>query len=223
MDPNPRRLLAGSPSSSEAVGSLQNTPETKLTAFSPEELRSENRAVKSGITRPHVPPTFALNVSSRPTSSGTAGASSVRALSDPFVGPSNALGAGLSSSLSFNNLPQLSPAATSFTPLGRQNLSLPAAAVKHRDEIGDSRTATPKPNASYSSLASQATAPAAVYGTNHATMSQPPSASQIVTSTFPKYGAFSTEHRTSRYLSVKYIPVTTPLSDVETIFNVSHP
>jgi len=211
MDPNNLRLLAGSPSSSEAVASTQNTPETKLTAFSPEELRSSHRAVKTGIVRPNVPPPFALNIYSRPSSSGNAGNSTTSAFSDPFVGPSSLVGTGLSSS----DLPKLSPAATSFTPLGRQSLSVPVAAVKHRDETNESRATTPRPNDTPINLAAQNTASTASNGAAQA------STSLTEASAFPKVGHFTSDHNTSRYLMVGQVAMRTPLADLEAFFNVS--
>ena len=222
MDSNRRRLLAGSPSSSEAVGSQQNTPETKLTAFSPEELRSEHRAVKTGLARSNIPPAFALNLYSRPNSSHEAGSSSVHASSDPFIGPSSTIGGGLSSSLSSTDLPRLSPVATSFTPYGHQNLSFPASAVKHRDETHESRAATPRPNGTLSRLPSQGTSSSVAIEAIQTAVPQAHQANQSLIAVFPKYGEFSTDHETSRYISIKRIANTTPLSEIQAIFNVSH-
>jgi len=211
MDPNNLRLLAGSPSSSEAVASTQNTPETKLTAFSPEELRSSHRAVKTGIVRPNVPPAFALNIYARPSSSGNSGNPTAFTSSDPFVGPFNVVGTGLSAS----DLPKLSPAATSFTPLGHQGLSVPVAAVKHRDETDESRATTPRPNDTPINLAAQNTASTAATGAAQT------SASLTEAATFPKVGHFTSDHNTSRYLMVGQVAMRTPLADLEAFFNVS--
>lgn len=210
MDPNNLRLLAGSPSSSEAVASTQNTPETKLTAFSPEELRSSHRAVKTGIVRPNVPPAFALNIYARPSSSGNAGNPTASTFSDPFVGPSNLAGIGLSAS----DLPKLSPAATSFTPLGRQGLSVPVAAVKHRDETNESRATTPRPNDTSINLAAQNMASTAATGAAQS------SASSNEASAFPKVGNFTSDYNTSRYLMVGQVAMRTPLTDLEAFFTV---
>ena len=223
MDPNYRRILVGSPSSSEAVGSHQNTPETKLTAFSPEELRSGYGAPKTGTVRPNIPPAFTLSVYPGPVSNDQTSNTSGRASSDPFVGPSSIGGIGLNSSLSTNDLPKLSPAATSFTPLGRPHLSLPAAATKHRDEITQPLVATSGPSATTGNLASEGTAVTAATEVNQAAASQSLLPSQADASTFPKVGDFTSDYDISRYLSVKQIALTTTVSEIQTIFNVSNP
>ena len=223
MDPNHRRILVGSPSSSEAVGSHQNTPETRLTSFSPEELRSEHRVPKTGIVRPNNPPAFTLSVYPGPGPNDTTSSTSGRASSDPFVGPSSTGGLGLNSSLSTNDLPKLSPAATSFTPLGHHHLNLPSAAIKHRDEITQPLVATSGLGATTDNLASHGTAVTAATEIDEAEASQSLLPSQADASTFPKWGDFTSDFDISRYLSVKKIALTTTVSEIEAIFNVSNP
>lgn len=201
MDPTNFRLPAGSPSSSEAVASTQNTPETKLTALSPEELRSGHQA--GNVAKANVPPTFALNVF--PASNGNAG--NTGRPSDPFVGPSNVIGTGTRSS----RLTHLSAAATAFKPTGRHHVTLPGGAFKHRDDTTDSRATTPRATATRNNTA--ATASTSTTNVN------PLLAVRALV--FPKFGAFSTDHDTSRYLMIGQVALRTQLSELEGIFNVS--
>ena len=220
MDPNHRRILVGSPSSSEAVlGSLQNTPETQPTAFSPEELRSEQRVPKAGIARQNVPPPFALHVYPKPSTSNNFSTLSASGASDPFVVPSSAAATGYPNS----ELPKLSPVASSFlSPTGLQPPSLPASAsIKHRDDINDRRSATPRPGTALSSLLpSRVGSPAGIEVAASANSQLHPVGSSE-SRTFAKVGHFSSDCNTSRYLMVGRVPRKTSLAELESLFHVS--
>ena len=219
MDPNYRCILVGSPTSSEAIpGSLQNTPETQPTAFSPEELRSEKHAYKTGIARQNVPPPFALHVYSKPGSSNAAANLAASGSSDPFVVSSSTAAAGYKAS----ELPKLSPVASSFTPsAGPKGLSLPASVFKHGDETADHRSAIPGPSTAFGSLLpSRVASPPGTEGAAPANLQlYPPGSSE--SKTFAKVGNFSTEFNTSRYLMVSHVPLKTTSAELESVFPVS--
>lgn len=218
--------FAGSPSSSEAVNSAQNTPETKLTAFSPEELRSGYKATKSGITRPSVPPAFHLNVFSKASPSGKT--SNVPALgsADPFVGSSNVL----SISHHPNRGHKLSPIASSFTPLGsrdsffgsdtRQSFNLPATTSS--TSIGSSGTKFGGPSSSINGFSGNL---GTYDGRSTASADLTPRQSQPQTAgspkKFSKIGQFSSDINTSRYLFIGRIPTRTSMMELEQFFHVS--
>lgn len=194
MDPCHRLMLVASPSSSEAAaGSLQNTPETQPTAFSPEELRSEQHGHQPSVPRPTYPPPFNLHLHHKPGPSNYVGQSSASSSVDPFVASSTAAGAGAKAS----QLPKLSPAASSFTPsAGSQNLNTATHAIKHRDDYDDYRTVTPRPNTAFQSPADA--------------------------KAFAKFGDFSTDENTSRYLAISQVSRNTTLAELEAFFHVSH-
>ncbi|KAL8829706.1 MAG: hypothetical protein Q9191_001859 [Dirinaria sp. TL-2023a] len=161
-DTNYRRILVGSPSSSDPVpGSFQNTPETQPTAISPEEVRSEQRVPKAGISRQSVPPAFGLHVYPMPGPGNHVSNISASNSLDPFVVSSRAAAAGYQAT----GLPKPSPSASSFTPsTGVQPVNLPASAGnKHGEDNSDHHSATPRPRATLSSfLPSQVGSSAAV-------------------------------------------------------------
>ena len=218
---------AGSPSSSEAVNSAQNTPETKLTAFSPEELRSGYKAAKSGIVRPNVPPAFGLNVFSKASPSGK-GSNIPAALGsgDPFVSSS----AGLSTGRSLNDGPKLSPIASNFIPLGaqqgifghgtRQNFGLPASTSN--TSIGSSGTNFSGASPSINIFSGKH---GAYDGRSAASASVTPHRSQTSATGSPrkfmKVGQFSSDVNTSRYLFIGHISTKASMVELEQFFHVS--
>ena len=226
IESNHHHGLAGSCSSSDAVNSAQNTPETKLTAFSPEEVRSGYKAPKNGILRPKVPPAFALNVQAKASPSGKASNVSAVGSSDPFVTSSTAAG----SVRGLNDAPKLSPIASSFTPLGsqlslfgsgsRQSFSLPASASVH--SIGSSSadlsgvtssTADFPDNLGHVDGRSAASADVTPRQSQHSLVASPKK--------YPKLGQFSSDINTSRYLYIARISSKTTMMEIEQFFHVS--
>lgn len=107
--------ISGSPNSSEEIESQHGTPETKLTAFSPEDVRLQPRLAEFRTVRSNLPPAFALG-QSQDHLYPTLGANTTVTFGcpDPFVNnASTAYG-----SCSSTPRPRLSPDASSFTPLG---------------------------------------------------------------------------------------------------------
>jgi hypothetical protein len=99
--------------SSDAIESLQGTPYTKLTEYSPDENRSEVKAIGPMAFSADLPPAFPRQASSHlhgpvHKASGV----NISEVQDPFVTSSiNALHVG------FNHGPKLSPTAATFKPL----------------------------------------------------------------------------------------------------------
>lgn len=220
MDKNYRRVLVGSPSSSEAVpGSLQNTPETQPTAISPEELRSEQHVPKPGISRQSVPPTFALHVYPKPGPGNNVSNLSASTSSDPFVVSSSAAAAGYQAS----ELPKLSAGASSFTPsTGLQPVSLPASAgIQHREDINDRPSATPRPGTAISSLLPSQVGSQAGVEVAASADAQPYPVGSTESSAFAKVGHFSSDCNTSRYLMLSRVPRNTSLAELESLIGVS--
>ena len=221
--------LVGSPSSSETVNSAQNTPETKLTAFSPEELRSGYKVTSSGLVRPSNPPPFSLNVYPKASPSGKT--SNVPALGsgDPFV--------STSTSMSASHLPQsgrkLSPVASSFTPLGsgsregsllgsatRQNFFLPASTSNTSlgSSIIDVGGPSPRTNRFPGKLV-----PYDDHSASSADVT-PRQSKAIMASPhkkFLKVGQFSSDVQTSRYIFIKNVSPKTSVAELEQLFHVS--
>ena len=218
---------AGSPSSSEAANSAQNTPETKLTAFSPEELRSGYKMTKSGIVRPNVPPAFSLNAFSK-ASPGGKGSNIPAALgsADPFVSSS----ASLSTARRLNDGPKLSPIASNFIPRGaqqnlfsngtRQTFGLPASTSN--TSIGSAGTnfsgASPSINIfSGKHGAYDGRSTASANGTPHRSQTSVAGSPRK----FMKIGQFSSDVNTSRYLFIGHISTRASIAEIEQFFHVS--
>lgn len=221
-----RNGVAGSPSSSETVNSAQNTPETKLTTFSPEELRSGYKAPKTGLVRLKVPPAFSLEVFSK--ASPNSKASNVPALgsADPFVSSSAALSTGRRP----NDGPKLSPIASSFTPLGshgslfnsstRPNFNLPASTSNASIASAATNFSGLSPSTNrFSGKFEAYDAPSAVSADVTPRQSQPSMAGPP--RKFPKVGQFSSDINTSRYIFIANISTKTSMAELEQFFHVS--
>ena len=110
--PNLHCGFSSSPESSGEIESRCDTPETKLSTFSPEHRRAEQKLSAYNM-KSSLPPTFHLSHPQAKTSpKGKASDSKTHGSHDPFV---------ITSTYSriFNDQPKLSPTASSFTP---QNL-----------------------------------------------------------------------------------------------------
>ena len=102
-----------SPHSSEGVISHHSTPETKLTAFSPEDSRDEPKVVANSGIKIKLPPAFALQgVSNRQIFCGGSSNFASNGAYDPFVTTPNEFSNPITTTIR----PKLSPTATSFTP-----------------------------------------------------------------------------------------------------------
>lgn len=226
IEANHPRGRGGSPSSSETVNSAQNTPETKLTAFSPEELRSGYKVPKSGIARPNIPPAFSLNVQLKASPSGKTGNTSNFVSADPFVGSSTA---AVSTGRGFSGGPKLSPVASSFTPQGsfeslfrsgnRQNFGVPTSTSKH--SVGSSGTDFSDPASSFITFSKDFATHEEHATSANATPRQSQSSSGASSKIFAKLGQFSSDVGSSRYLYIGDVPGKTPMTEIEQFFHVS--
>ena len=105
-------LSTSSPSTGD-VESLSGTPDTKLTTFSPEDVRGGSKVMANSGIKVNLPPAFALQgVPSRTCLNGRVFKATIMA-PDPFTSTSNVA--------PFNRMAndglKLSPTAVSFTPL----------------------------------------------------------------------------------------------------------
>lgn len=108
------QISTSSPDSSEPLDSVQATPATKFSAFSPESTRLSSSSSIRGIIRPRVPPPFDLHLHCKGQhAQGSHKDSAASSFHDPFV-----TGTPLTSTTTRSSLDpsKLSPAAAAFTP-----------------------------------------------------------------------------------------------------------
>ena len=106
-------LSTCSPHSSEGGASYRSTPETKLTAFSPEDLRGEPKAIANSGIKIKLPPAFTLHAASNKVDFvGRVTGPASTEIHDPFTTTRNTLQYATASIAR----PKLSPTAISFTP-----------------------------------------------------------------------------------------------------------
>lgn len=106
--------FTSSPRTSDEAESHRGTPDTKLTAFSPEEVCSPEKSAGGDAVGQDGPPAFTIKPTYAKSSSKAPGSFKAYGSQDPFVivhGP--VTGSKLS-----HEAPKLSPTASSFTPLG---------------------------------------------------------------------------------------------------------
>ncbi|KAL9613748.1 MAG: hypothetical protein Q9167_001762 [Letrouitia subvulpina] len=115
MDNALRHGISSSPNSAQGTDSRHGTPETKLTAFSPEDLRTDQKPTNRITLRSDLPPVFSLSaVPAKASPKGKASHSDVSPQQhDPFVTTKAELTA-----YSTSEPPKLSPTASAFTPMG---------------------------------------------------------------------------------------------------------
>ena len=106
-------LSTCSPHSSEGGASYRSTPETKLTAFSPEDLRGEPKAIANSGIKIKLPPAFILHAASNKVNFvGRVTDLASTEIHDPFT-TSRKAHQCVTTSIA---RPKLSPTAISFTP-----------------------------------------------------------------------------------------------------------
>jgi len=106
--------FTSSPRTSDEAESHRDTPDTKLTAFSPEEVCSPDKSTGGDTVGQGGPPAFTIKPTYPKSSPKATGSFKAYGSQDPFVvvhGP--VTGSKLS-----HDAPKLSPTASSFTPLG---------------------------------------------------------------------------------------------------------
>ena len=213
---------SGSPNSSEEIGSHQGTPETKLTAFSPEELRAQPNLSAYGLVKPNVPPAFSLGKSQGKSSPINLSIGTLFGSQDPFVSASGSASAIRSSNLS--------PTASSFTPFnlqqngfapgGPRGLNPFVSQPENQNDTfgGDSILKTPTVAANLHSEQDQVFLGSQTY-------SNPLASTQLgrhltIEVVPPKIGNFSSESETSRSLMICQISRKTTLKEIDEFFSV---
>lgn len=229
-----QHAISGSSISSEEVESHHGTPETKLSAFSPEVFRTQPKVGAYGAVRSNLPPAFSLTHTQGKSSPKTKLSNlNIFGSQDPFVTNLSCASNGRVS----NNPPKLSPVASSFTPHQSQE-HVPISARPHGSTVS-----LLKPNGQIGilGLSHVAAAPAAgIASTNGdsgnppvivasevpALSASPPNFSKGNTSTegvFIQMGRFSSDDETSRSLVISQIPQTTSSKDIDGFFSVRYP
>lgn len=224
----------GSPRSSEEADSHHGTPETKLTAFSPEDVHAEQNFATASATKPTLPPAFALHqLPVKAIAYGEAFGRVVFGSNDPFVSPSTY---SLNRRIS-GDTPKLSPTASSFTPLGLAKClnrtvetravdpSMPTSTSTNTTSTVSYLTATSVPDTISSSpqlkkylQSVAAEAGLSPIGKRPATATSTPAEILEASSTANQ---FSSDVSTSRSLIVSQIDRTTPAKELSDFFSVS--
>ena len=237
MDSLQQRPASSSPNSSEEMESPHGTPETKLSAFSPEDGQTQPKASEYGLVRSNLPPAFSLgHHHARSSPRARLQNLTLSASQDPFV-TNLSLEA---SSRGPNDAPKLSPVASSFTPFKYQGHALTGTIPNN------SKIAVQKSEAQTSTLylghtisMSSAVSPSINCGlekhTSFVSSQFPASTVTRPNSVVPsigdgnvemdliKIGQFSSEGETSRSLVISQIPRKTSVQDVDAFFSVCCP
>ena len=220
-----QRDVSDSPHSSEEVESHPGTPATKLSTFSPEDVRTEQKISVSTAKDSNLPPAFFLH--SGPTRSSSKGRMqpSLFGDPDPFTTASKA---------SFHDTPKLSPSASAFMPLSlRKNAA---------DTNGQALLARSSPNLDISGIspnegfhtaplqqASQSELKRLLHSVAESTLVSPtsqsptwsPESSTTRNGHATDFGQFSSGSNVSRYLMISDIARNTSIEEFEAFFDVS--
>lgn len=233
-----QHATSGSPISSEEIESHHGTPETKLSAFSPENFRTQPKAGGTyGAVRSNLPPAFSLNHAQAKSSPKTKLSNiNIFASQDPFVTNLSCASNGRGS----NNHPKLSPVASSFTPHKLQEQVLVSARphgsngslLKSNSQVGilglSHVAATPV--LVTASANGDSEKPPVIIGsevpavtTSQPDFSVPLNCQTSAEGVFIKIGRFSSDDETSRSLVISQIPQTTSSKDIDGFFSVRCP
>lgn len=223
---------SASTNSSEEIESRHGSPETKLTAFSPEDVRLQPRLGEYKTVRSNLPPAFALG-QSQDHSGLTNGVSNINPFGsqDPFITDSSAA----YRSRSPRPQPRLSPGASSFTPLESREWG-PSHGLKVNWESG---ITSPQYQGSFSKISYLARTLACGAPTNDCNPEQlrVPTVPKSPTSqlgSMPhntplkievvpvKIGYFSSDGETSRSLIISDVSPRTSPKEVDEFFSVRH-
>lgn len=232
METAPQHTVSGSPNSSEEIESHHGTPATKLSAFSPEDFRTQPKGVAFGTLRSNLPPAFTLGH----TQGNGPKVYTVLGSQDPFVTTPGCTSNGQGP----NGPPKLSPVASSFTPFKLQT----HASVN--STLQSLNISPPKPHgqAAVLDLGYGATSPVPItVSANMVPGGHPlPLCSEVLMSSInqqissvssnshpshepesTKIGQFSSDSETSRSLVISQIPKATSKEDVDGFFSVCTP
>lgn len=231
MDFNRYHVASDSPNSSEEVESQHGTPETKLSAFSPEEFRDQLKLTQHKVGRSSLPPAFTLNniqgngvpkiVLTKAITSGC---------QDPFVASPSLT----STALDFKGVPKLSPMASSFTPLSFQQ------SMVNQGMLHNFTSQSYNPGVQNNGQGLNLFSAPAIYGassaltnagnhsvSNHLGFSTNHTSSRSVSNHLtievvpPKIGSFSSDGESSRSLMISQVRCTTSPKELEAFFSVS--
>jgi hypothetical protein len=229
MDSASLHHTSGSPNSSEEIGSHHNTPETKLTAFSPEDGRLLPRVAEYKTVRSNLPPAFALGQAQGHPGS-TIGLSNTATFGgqDPFITNSSATCRACSP----RPHPKLSPGASSFTPLeSRQKGCISEPNGNRETGLANLQYQSNISKLGYAPRTSGYNTPVNNLNSEHQRFMMPMSPTGLPVSTSPetalkievvpvKIGYFSSDGETSRSLIISDISPRTPSKEVEEFFSV---
>ena len=226
-----------SPISSEEVESHHGTPETKLSAFSPEVFRTQPKAGVYGAVRSNFPPAFSLHHTQGNSSSKASLSNlSIFGSQDPFITNLNVADNGQGST----NSPKLSPVASSFTPrrfhelpcISARPIGLNVSLLKSNSQVsivGLGHVET-KPFPGTASTNNGSGKPPVIAGADVPALTtiQPDTSVSLNGQTsaeggFIKMGRFSSDDESSRSLVISQIPQSTSSKDIDGFFSVSFP
>ena len=226
--------ISGSPHSSEEHGSLRGTPETKLTAFSPEEIPTGLKATAHVSAKSHVPPVYNLNENHRIyTPMQEQGRYVAGSLLDPFTTAKGSL-----ANRGTNPIPKLSAVASEFEPSGclaTINENYGSASTSHLIPQGSSGyNATsaigllaansipdiPQIKSQLKNYPSSLTTDTVISPVSQGSFSSSLGSVTVINS--PSIGPFSTDGSTSRYLRIASGVGRINAKDLEETFNVSY-
>ncbi|KAI4168913.1 MAG: hypothetical protein LQ343_006035 [Gyalolechia ehrenbergii] len=211
--------------------SHHGTPETKLTALSPEDLQFNHFNTAQGTLRSNHPPAFTLGaVPAKGLSKGTAIQSTAAGYQDPFVTTNSNLAAAAS-----GEPPKLSAIAPSFTPLScvetpgegivAHTLMVPVntSGGVHPSPPGGLLPAPLVPETPYGQVSIEGYLSPVAAGT-HFSPSEQTSPSSMrspgIERQPTKSGQFSSDSPITRSVMISQIDHRTPATDLEAIFNV---
>lgn len=232
MDFNRYHVASDSPNSSEEVESQHGTPETKLSAFSPEEFRDQVKlTTQHKVGRSSLPPTFTLdNIQGNGVPKLKLAKAITSGCQDPFVASPSLT----STALDFKGVPKLSPMASSFTPLSFQQ------SMVNQGMLHNFPSQSHNPGAQNSGQELNLFSAPAIYGassaltnagnhsmSNYLEFSTNHMSSRSVSNRLtievvpPKIGSFSSDGETSRSLMISQVRCTTSPKELEAFFSVS--
>lgn len=229
MDSASFHHTSGSPNSSEEIGSHHGTPETKLTAFSPEDSRLQPRVGEYKTVRSNLPPAFVLG-QPQSHSGSTVGLSNTVTFGcqDPFITNSSATYRACSP----RPQPKLSPGASSFTPLEScENGYIAELNCNREPGVTNPQYQSIISKLGYAPRTSSYNTPLNNVSSEHQRFTMPKAPTGPPVSTSPetalkievvpvKMGYFSSDGETSRSLIISDISPRTSPKEVEEFFSV---
>ena len=225
MESSRRHAISSSFGSAEA-DSHHGTPETKMTALSPEDIRTTKATLASDS-----PPSFSLGtVPMKACPAVQTDESVIAGSQDPFVTSS------LHVSTQYGaEPPKLSPVASAFTPSGLQGSfggtngsrgsTLPCTLTERAmfQMAGNSLSAPVSPETAYgeTALKEYLSSVASRSSTSRASIAPSPSTGPSVDYQLARSGRFSSDGNVSRSLQISGVDQNTSAADLENLISVS--